>query len=247
MGQPTPPGDIPLYEGLGTEWNDIVGALPEDKRSELASTLKSRIDSYAPLKQWEEFQKQGITPDQAGTALNLFNVIETNPKHVYETLGNYLGITPQEAKAVVKEVEKTGGLEGASEDPRIATMQNQIQTLVEIQLAQRQQSTQEQQISQQEELLNKEIDDLKNKFGDDVNEREILMRMLHEGMTAQQAHEDYSNMVSDIRRKRPSPMLMGNGGIVPRKAIDPTKLDNRATRDLVAQMMQHAIDEERKA
>lgn len=244
MGQPTPPGDIPLYDGLGSEWNDIVGAFPEDKRAELAPLLKSRIDQYEPLKQWESFQKSGVTPDQANTALNLFNVIENNPRQVYETIGRHLGITPQQAQAAVKELEET---EETTDDPRISTLENQINVLSQIALAQRQQSTQEAQIAEQDALIEKEITNLRSKYGDEVNEEEILMRMLHKNMSATDAHNEYMTMVNDLRRRRPAPMLMGGSGTIPTsRAIDPTKLDSRGTRDLVAQMMQHSLDENRR-
>lgn len=244
MGQPNPPGDLPLFEGLGSEWNDIVGAFPEDKRAELAPLLKSRIDSYEPLKQWEDFQKNGITPDQAKTALNLFDVIENNPKQVYETIGRHLGITAQEAKTAVTEIKKTGGLEGADEDPRIAQLENQLNTLVQIQLAQRDQSKEQQLLAQQEQALDNELTDLKKKYGEDyVNEGEVVMRMLQFGISAEEAHKQFETLASDLRRRRPAPMLLGNGGAVPARAIDPVKLSSNDTKGLVAQMLQHARQE----
>src|SRR3954470_1975547 len=124
MGQPTPPGDSPLIEGLDSSWNDIVNFIPEDKRADFAPKFKERVQSYEALKPWEEFQKSGVTPDQAGTALNLFSVIENNPREVYETIGKHLGITPQQAKEVVKEVEKE--VESGNDDPRLATLQQQV-------------------------------------------------------------------------------------------------------------------------
>lgn len=244
MGQPTPPGDIPLFEGLGVEWNDIVGALPEDRRAELAPRIKERIDSFTPLKQWEDFQKSGITPEHAGTALNLFSIIENNPRQVYDTIGQYLNITPQQAKAVVEQAQQ---LENEPDsDPRIQTLQQQVETLAQIALAQRQMTTREQQIQEQDAAIESEISALKTKYGDDVDEEEILMRMLHKDMTAEQAFQEYSGKVTSLRQRRPAPMLMGSGGIIPRKAINPTKLDSAGTKDLVAQMMQRAMDEGRQ-
>jgi hypothetical protein len=138
MGQPTPPGDSPLIEGLDSSWNDIVNYIPEDKRAEFAPKFKERVQSYEALKPWEEFQKSGITPDHAGTALNLFSVIENNPREVYETIGKHLNITPQQAKEVVKEVEKE--IDSGNDDPRLATLQQQVDTLAQIALANKQMS-----------------------------------------------------------------------------------------------------------
>lgn len=241
MGQPTPPGDIPLYEGLGADWNDIVGGFPEDKRAELAPLLKQRIDAYEPLKQWEDLQKSGITPDYAGTALNLFSIIENNPRQVYDTIGKYLNITPAEAKEAVETLEEEGG-----DDPRIQTMQQQLDTLTQIALAQRQQTTAEKQAADQDAAVEKEIGAVKKKYGDsEVNEEEVLMRMLHKGMTAEQAHLEFSGLVTNIRKTRPSPMVIGGGGAVPRKTIDVKSLSGADTKSLVAQMMEQANTERR--
>lgn len=238
MGQPNPPGDLPLIEGLDSSWNDFVSAIPEDKRAELGPKLKERISGYESqvksFEPWAEFQKSGVTPEHAGTALQVFSVIENNPKEVYEAIGRSLGITTAEAKEVVKEIEA-----GDPEDPRIKTLQEQVDTLAQITLAQRQLSTQEQEAAEQDELLENELGDLKKKYGD-FPEDEIVMRMLHKGLTAEDAFAEYNGRVTEIQKRRPAPMIMGSGGTIPSKAIDPTKLDSKSTKQLVAQMLDHA-------
>jgi hypothetical protein len=235
MGQPTPPGDIPLYEGLGTEWNDIVSAIPEDRRAELGPKIKERLSGYEPLQQYADLHKSGITAEQAGTALNLFSIIENNPREVYETLGKHLGITAEAAKEAVEELEEENG-----DDPRIQTLQQQVDTLAQIALAQRKMSTEERQNAEADAALDKEITELKNKYGKDLPEDEIIMRMIHKNLTAEQAYQEYSGRVAEIQKRRPAPMIMGQGGAIPSRAIDVKKLDNKGTKNLVAQMLDHA-------
>jgi hypothetical protein len=242
MGQPTPPGDMPLFEGLGTEWNDIVGALPEDRRAELAPKIKERLDSFAPLKQWEEFNSSGITPSQAAEALTVFRAVENNPRDVYEAIGKHLGITPQQAQAAVKELEDDAAAGSTTEDPRLTTMQNQLNTLAQIALAQRNQTVAEQQAMEQDAAVEKEFTNLKKKYND-VDEEEVLMRMIHKGLTAEQAYQEYSGKVTELRRRPVAPVLLGSGGAIPQKGIDVTKLDNKDTKNLVAQYMQQANNE----
>lgn len=237
MGQPNPPGDLPLVEGLGVEWNDIVSALPEDRRAELGPKLKERISSYEPLKQWEEFNKSGVTPDQADIALRVYSAIETDPKSVYEALANHLNITPAQAKEVVKEVEKQGTEN--PEDPRLATLQDQINTMSQILLGQRQMSAQEQLAKEQDAAIEKELSDVKAKYGE-FPEQEIVMRMVHKDMTAEQAFQEYTSMVSELRKRPPAPYIMGQGTAIPKSAIDPVKLSTEDTKSLVTQMMQQA-------
>ncbi|MFY3741638.1 MAG: hypothetical protein HMLIMOIP_002096 [Candidatus Nitrosomirales archaeon] len=245
MGQPNPPGDnVPLIEGLDSSWNEIVSAIPEDRRTELGPKLKERITAttsqYEPLKQWEDLQKSGITPDFAGTAIGLFNLIENDPKQVYEAIGKHLNITPAQAKEVVEEVQ-----DGDQDDPRIQRMEQQLETLAQIALAQRQMTAQEQQAAEADAAVDKELSDLKSKVGD-FPEDEIVMRMLHKDMTAQQAYEEYSGRVSELQKRRPAPMLMGQGGSIPSRAIDVKKLDSKETKNLVAQMLESANVERNK-
>lgn len=242
MGQPTPPGDLPLIEGLDPGWNEFVSAIPEDRRAELGPKLKERVSSltapYEPLKPWEEFTKAGITPEQAKNAVDLYAVIENKPREVYDLLGKHLGVSPQEVKEAVEEATESGDL-----DPRIQTMQKQIETVAKLVMAQNQQTTQEKQVAQEEAALAKEMDNLKKKYSD-VNEEEIMMRMYAKGLSAEDAYKDYDKFATSIRQRRPAPMILGGGGqAVPPKSIDPTKLDNKGTKDLVAQLMQQGLQE----
>jgi hypothetical protein len=250
MGQPNPPGDLPLIEGLGSEWNDIVSAIPEDKRAELAPRLKERVSGYESkvkeFEPWADFQKSGITPDFADSAVRLWAQIENNPRMVYDTLAEHLGITPAEAKKVVEETQQTGSAGTKPEfdienNPKFKTMQDQFNTMAQVMLAQRQSSEQEQLVAQQEAALDAEIKGIQAKYGKDIPEDEILMRMLHKNMTAEDAYKEYNERVTNIRARRPAPIVMGaSGGIPNRQAIDPTKLDSKQTKNLVAQMLEHA-------
>ncbi len=234
MGQPLPPGDnVPLYEGLDASWNDIVGAFPEDRRAELAPKLKDRISAYEPLKPWEDFSKAGITPDHVRNAIDVFNAVERNPREVYEAIGRELGISAQEVKEVAEELED----EGDNEDPRIKALQEQFNTLAQITLTERQQKQASAAAEAADAKLNQEINALKNKYGNDIPEDEILMRMGYKNLSAEEAYQEYAARTADIQKRRPAPFVMGGSGAIPQKGIDPTKLSGEDTRSLVAQMM----------
>lgn len=251
MGQPTPPGDIPLYDGLGSEWNDIVGAIPEDKRNELAPKLKERIDQYEPLKGYNDFHKSGLTPDKLSTAYNLQQFIESNPRQAYDAIGNFLGITPQQAQQAVEEAQGQGQeeetppeIDALLNDPRYKTLQDQVQTLMQLTVVKDQQERQNQQAAEADKLVEKELSDLKKKHGD-FPEEEIIMRMVNKNISGEQALQEF-NALADSLRRRPAPFLMGNGGQVPTNKIDVTKLTDKDARGLAAQMMQQAVNEQRQ-
>jgi septum formation topological specificity factor MinE len=238
LGEATPPGNLPLFEGLPAEWNDIVGALPEDKRAELAPKLKSRLDEYEPLKQYEDFHKSGVTAEQMQQALNLSSVIDNHPRQVYEKLAEFLGITPQQAQEVVEEVEE--GDEAG--DPRYEAMKKQLDVLSQIIIQERQTQTQAQLRSQADEELNKELGAVKKKYGN-VDEDQILLYMSRGDMTAEQAYQAYTKRDAEIRTRRPAPVLLGQGQAVPHTRPDFTKMSNEDTKKFVAQMMEHSNQE----
>jgi hypothetical protein len=236
----TPPGNLPLYEGLDPEWNDIVGALPEDRRAELAPKLKERLDAFTPLKQYEDFHKSGVTNDQIQQALQLSTVIDNHPRQVYEKLAEFLGISREEAKEVVEEVEE--GVEDG-DDPRYAALKKQIDVLSQIMLNENQQKTQAQLNAQADAAIDKEINTVKKKFGD-VDEEQLLLYM-GRGLNAEQAYQAYTKRDADIRARRPAPTLLGSGQAVPRQAPDMAKMSPEDTRKFVAQMMEHGRQESR--
>lgn len=238
---PTPPGDLPLIEGLDSGWNEFVSAIPEDRRAELGPKLKERVSSYESLKQWEDLQKSGITPDFADTALRVYSALENNPRDVYEAIGKSLGISTQQAKEVVEEIQDAD----PNEDPRIARMQQQLDTMSQIMLGQRDMSMREKQQAEADAALEKELDSVKSKYGSDpnFNEEEIVMRMLHMNMSAEEAYQNYAGRVTEIQKRRAAPFVMGSGGHVPSSSIDVTKLNNKDTKNLVAQMLTHANNE----
>jgi hypothetical protein len=246
MGQPNPPGDIPLVEGLDASWNDFVSAFPEEQRAELGSKFKERVSEFDKYKQWDDLTKSGITSDQASYALNLASAIESDPKAVYETLGAHLGITPQEAKQAIKEIkQEQPAADSGNDDTELAKLRHTVETLSQIQLAQRQQTVQEQLAEQQDAQIQSDLEGLAKKYGD-VNEKQILMRMLHLDMSPEEAYQDFMSDANEIRKTRPAPYIMGaNGGTIPARQIDPTKLGNKDVKDVVAQMLEQGNIENR--
>ncbi len=249
MPDPVPPGDnVPLIEGLDPSWNDIVQYVPEDKRAEFTPKFQQQISKFDDFKQWEDFQKSGITAEQATTALNMFNIIENNPQQAYEIIGKHLGITPAQAQQVVDDLEDddTDGsqeLDDIFNDPRFKTLAQKNEAMAQILLQRHQDEQKAQAIQKAEDELDQQIKSVLDKNGNDIPEEEILMRMAHYGMNAQEAYDHAANRASEYRRRPPAPKLLGQGGSVPANRIDPTKLGNKDVKNLVAQMMQQGTAE----
>lgn len=240
-GEPTPPGNAPLIEGLDPSWNALVEYVPEDKRGEFASGLKERVTSYESLKPWQEFASKGITPDKVNTAVTLYDIIERNPREVYDTLAQHLNITPAQAQQGMQQMQEEID-EGDPEDPRIQELQHKVDTLSQIMLAEHQQKTQAQAAQEADKKIQSEIEAAQKKYGD-IPEEQLLMRMAQMDMTADQAAQDYLKFVENIQKRRPAPWVLGAGGQIPQKNIDVTKLSGAETRNLVAQQIAAAAAE----
>jgi hypothetical protein len=238
MTNPTPPGDIPLYDGLGAEWNDVFSAIPEDIRGTVGSAIKGKVSSYDEklnsYKSWDDVIKNG-DPDFVKTAIGVYQSVENRPKEVFELLGRHLGISTEQAKEVAQELEDDN-----SGDPVVAQLKQQVDTLSQIILSQKQEEIKNSQLQQQEAALAKELDAVKAKYGE-FDEEQILWRMDVKGMSAEDAYKDYEKMVDGIRTKKPAPMVLGQSGSIPRQAIDPRKLDDKDTKNLVAQLLQQSL------
>lgn len=237
MGQPTPPGDnVPLFEGLDADWNNVLSGFPEDKRAEYAPLIQERLKSYEPLKQYEDFHKSGVGSEHIQTALGIYSMLENNPKQVYDVIGERLGLTAKE----VQEISEADD-EDIQEDPRIAALQQQVNTMAQLMIGQRDQEVKAQQDKEADAALEKELAGVRKKFGDDLPEDELVMRMHYKGMTGEQAAQDYVNTRNQLMQRRPAPFVMGSNGAIPAKQIDPAKLSGEDTRSLVAQMMQQRV------
>lgn len=239
MGQPNPPGEnVPLFEGMDPAWNEFASYVPEDKRGEFGSKLREKVSGYEnQIKEYEPyagFIKSGIGAEDLDTAYGVYKRIENNPREVYEVLAQHLNITPAQAQEVVEEIN-----EGDERDPEIQALKEQVNTLAAIALANREQTVQEQTQSEADQWLESELTGLQAKVGD-FPEEEIVMRMAQLNMTAEEAYQHYTGFVSEVRKSRPAPMIMGSGGAIPSRAVDVTKLDNKSTKNLVAQMLEHA-------
>lgn len=248
MGQPTPPGEnVPLIDGMDASWNDIVSYIPEDKRAEFAPKFKERVSQFDSYRQWDDFNKSGITADQAKSAINLYNMVETQPQQAYEIIGKHLGITPQQAQQAVEDLEEENDgsqeLDDIFNDPRFKTLAQKNEAMAQILLQQHQSSQQAQMAAEADAALDAEIKDVLKKNGSDIPEEEILMRMAHFNMSAQEAFDHASNRASEYRRRPPAPRLLGSGGNIPANRIDPTKLDKQGVKSIVAQMMQQSQDD----
>lgn len=242
------PNDMPLVEGGNPAWNDVLQYVPEEKRTEVVPKLQEWDQNYQQVQegynQWKEFADGGVDPETARVALNMMSMIEQNPQHAYEVLGKHLGVTPQKAQEIVE--EETGQIEGSTtQQPDYVTkeqwdnLNQKADAMAQILLAQRQ----EEEVAQQNEQLDQELADLKDKHGE-FPEHEVIYRMLHSDMSAEEALTDYHKFEENLlRQRRSAPRVLSGGGQIPQPKVDIVKASDKEARNVVADMLKVAMEQ----
>jgi hypothetical protein len=223
-------------------WQEILDAIPEQYRDAVMPTLEkwdkgvsNRFQSlhskYEPLKQYAEYD-----PTELEIAINLKQAIEADPRAVWELLAQTYELQPLEQGASEQgSVDMGQGYyeEGGSEvDPLI------LQQLAEqqAQLAELQQARELEEAEEQLDAYMAYLHDEHGEFDDDY-----VVTLLANGVDGEEAVNRYKSKFQAAAPTAPTaPKVMGAGGGVPSRAIDPNALSNNETKDLVAQMLLQA-------
>jgi hypothetical protein len=238
----------PPEETLG---NAFLKNIPEVDRKVLEPYIKqwdagvtkrfqSIHDEYRPYKQL------GVDVEELQTALAISQLIDRDPQLVYDQLAAHLG----HAGAQQVMAQQTQTPQEPAVDPRYAGLpqeflteyEQQKQLLIQVAtlLAEDRKTKQAEQENQDfTEYLGK----LHQKHGE-FDEEYVAMKM-SQGLTGEQAIKAYSDFVqAQVNRvtggiRRP-PTLLGGQGSVPSGTVDPSKLSGRDSKEIMAQMLQHA-------
>lgn len=246
----------PQGTGVNPNWNEYLQDIPQElhekvipafqKWDQNVQSLVQKVHSeYEP---WKDVVKSGYDPQTAQFALNLVNTLNTDPRQVWEALGEHYGFTPQQAQQFVQEQlgqqQLNGGAgQGQSEptvnDPyqqHISQLYEQNRILAESVFQQRQKEL----AAQADAELDAELNELRSKHGE-FNERFVL-GLMNTGLTGEQAVQEYFNAAGEIAKSyRPKPLIMGTGGGAPGQTLDPKKLSDKGAKDLTVQMLEHAF------
>jgi len=208
---------------------------------------------YAPYK---DFVDQGITPEQINQSLQVLQLLNTQPRTVYDqmvaTFGDEWGLTKQEAEQVAQQVQgqqeqtpeydlsqQQSNVIDIEKDPRFVQMRQQMDTMAQY-LAGQIQQTEQQQV---EEALDKEVAGLEQKYGQ--FNKQIVFALAANGMPLEQAVQTWKQEVAQNTPRPGSnfPPVMTPGGGTPSQAVDVTSLNNKDTIGLVKSWIANANKE----
>lgn len=243
-------------DSFNPAWNPIMEKLPSEFHNMIAPTLKEwdsnfqRVQTqFSPYKQFADSQ---VTPDQINASLQLAQVLQTNPRLVYdkmiETYGDEWGLNQVQGQQEEFDPNDDasafddGGF-NPENHPMFQQMQQQMGAIAQFQQAQIE--------NQERQRINAEIDrDFKSigeKFGE-LTQDDISMiaavSLQNEIPLTQAADRVFSykpRTASATPQNNSLPNVVPPGGGMPSQAIDPTKLTGVQTRDVVAKMMQQML------
>lgn len=245
--------------GPNPAWGEVLGILPEQFHSvvtphftEWDKAANKRIESIkSQYEDYAVFKEHGIGRADLEQGIRLVNMINENPKEVWEALATNFNLgapDPTATPPVNKPGEEDDGTYtgDASQynDPRVDQLQQGVELMAQMMLQQQQQEAQQAANSE----LDNDIAQIKEKHGD-FNEQHLLPYIhygLEQGQTVAQAADAYfamrNEMIQSAQAAKPfAPTLMGgnsgNGAGLPSNAIDVTKLSGNDTRKLVAEML----------
>lgn len=233
--------------GPNPAWNDVLSVLPDQFHQMVTphfekwdQAANSRVESVnSQLKQFEAykpFAEHGISSDEIEQGLRLIYEVNNNPQNVYDALAKAYNFG--QAAAAPNNTSESGEAETSQADPRYDQLQNGLQLVSQIVLA----DAQAKQAAQADWALDKELNELKEKHGE--YDEKYVLAMMQNGMSGEEAVQAFNNLKTNFAQNRPfAPNILSTasgGAGVPSNAIDPTKLSSKDTKSLVAQMLEAA-------
>jgi hypothetical protein len=231
-------GNIP---GPNPAWNDVLNVLPEQFHSVVTphfakwdQAAQSRIEAAnASLKEYESYKpfvEHGITNEEIEQGLRILYEINNNPQNVYTALGNAYKFG-QTTEPPVDE-----GTEEPEPSAQYQKLEQGLELVSKIVLA----DAQAKQDAQADIELDRELEALKEKHGE--YDLRYVLAMMQNGMSGEEAVQSFNELKNSFAPKQNSfaPSILGGnkgGAGIPSGAIDPTKLSSGETRNLVAQML----------
>lgn len=245
-------------------WQEVYDLLPSEFHPLIAPKLKGWDDNFAKVQSqfapYKPLIENNVPFNAIQTSMNLANLINSNPRAVWEELGQRFGFSGQgqqqveEQKPVEQEQqEENGGFEpqDLSKNPQFAQLQQAYQQLEQ---RMQQEDQQRRQYALEQEAvseINSEWQQIESRTGTlppDVK-AEIIRRSVfiadQKGPQAipslSEGYADYANFVSRVRNQRANnsapDVMPGNGGM-PTAKKSMGKMTSEEFEDHIASMAQ---------
>lgn len=238
--------------GINPAWNDLLQAIPSQLHSQVTPHLTQWDKNYqegigkvhSEYEAWKPFQEQGISPDQVNYGLQLLEAIESRPQEIYDALKNYLQIEDESGQEEIDPSQEQGQQStpiDITSIPEFQQMRQMTEAMAELLVQQNSQQTE----AQADQELEQEFASAKQELGD-FDEKWVMVQMLaDDNLTLKDAVGQYQQFVKEIltNANRPGPRVLPGGGSALQSTADPSKLEPKDRRNLVADMLQAAAQQ----
>lgn len=233
----------------------ILNQIPELERPIVAKYIndwdagvsKRFQEVHSEYEAWKPFKEQGVDPEELNQLIALGQALNANPQETLNAIAEAYGIqfappateqgTPTEPP---KPTEVTPSPLGDLPEPVVQKLA-MVDTMAEILLAQQRDA--EARAADQE--LEKILSSAREKHGD-FDERYVLT-LIANGLEPDAAVSEFKALQDRLAQaaaapSNNSPVVLGSqgGNGLPDSSVDVTKLDSKATRELVTQMLEAA-------
>lgn len=253
-GGTTPPETTPPGNGGDNKppyWQELE-SLPDSVRSLVEPHFK-KWDSDVTKKfqeqaaQYEPWKPviESADPDTVTQALQLLNILNTNPQYVYEQLAA-AGFGQQQTPNGQQPLVQPNGQQNNEEElepwqAQYQQMQEQFQVLAQAVLARHEQDM----ATAAETHLDATLNSLREELGE--YDENTVLALIANGVDPKQAvqyAQSYVEQAIQARQRPPAPAVMGgrNAG-TPSTTVDPTTLSSQDVKALVAERLRLAAEQ----
>lgn len=271
QGSPTtPPSPSPQgQEGGSSDYSLASGFLQqvaEDDRPIVEKYIKDwdagvtqRFQQIHSQLGWaQDYVDQGLTPDDIRGAVGMWNLLDENPKLVYNILKEQLSdmLDPESSEQGPQGNQQSEWLsqlppemqqQWLQQQEQMSQHQKALEAMAEFVLQQQHQSQEAQEDAQLDQLLSM----MQSQYGD-FDEEYVLTKMAN-GRTPEQAVQDYQQLVSQLLGQQDrngqgpgagAPPVVGGTSIPISDGFDVKKADSKDIKALVAKMTAEAVKAE---
>ena len=185
----------------------------------------------------DNFIKQGVDPDQVNWAVNMLNMLEQNPREVYDRIGQYYQFNGQQQQDPANgQGQQNQQLQ--DQDPyaeRFTAAERQLRLMTDYLVQQREQQAQ----AEADRWLDEQMAAAEKKYGK-FDDKFVAAQMAG-GMTIDQAVQAFQQLRQKWGAPPPPPLITGAGGGIANMNTDVRKMNDQDTHNLAVQMINSAF------
>ena len=215
---------------INPAWNDVLNFIPEDKRPDVLPKFKEWDDNFAKVQSeyapYKPLLENRVTMDEIQKAFAFANLVNTNPRGLYDQLAERFGfgqgqqqVNNQEEED--DEEENKPPVFDLTKSPEFQAMQQKLTQFEQAAMAQQEQVRMQQEHAAIENEFSNIENEMKVKLTPKARE-EVLIRTVKIGdrtgtYDIREGYKDYASFVNQIRNSRASAsaprVFSGNGGL----------------------------------